>query len=166
MRLLDSPERAALAHRSGVTRLLMLALPEAVRHLSQALKQDRSLDPARLHYSQWSPTRPLPEWSLVLPNRRDAAFDMELIARCMARLGVDNLPPVRDEATFLARVERLKPLLDPAVRALANQIRILFAQHQALRAKLKGRLPLSQIEAAREIAEQCDALFYPGMVWH
>ncbi|OYZ87191.1 MAG: ATP-dependent RNA helicase HrpA [Halothiobacillus sp. 24-54-40] len=166
VRLLDSPERAALAHRSGVTRLLMLALPEAVRHLSQALKQDRSLDPARLHYSQWSPTRPLPEWSLVLPNRRDAAFDMELIARCMARLGVDNLPPVRDEATFLARVERLKPLLDPAVRALANQIRILFAQHQALRAKLKGRLPLSQIEAAREIAEQCDALFYPGMVWH
>ncbi len=166
VRLLDSPERAALAHRSGVTRLLMLALPEAVRHLSQALKQDRSLDPARLHYSQWSHARPLPELSFVLPNRRDAAFDMELMARCVARLGFDGQPPVRDEATFLARVAQIKPTLDPAVRALANQMRILFAQHQALRAKLKGRLPLSHIEAAREIAEQCDALFYPGMLWH
>jgi ATP-dependent helicase HrpA len=166
VRLLDSPERAVLAHQSGVTRLLMLALPDAVRHLSQALKQDRSLDAARLQYSQWSATRPLPELGFVLPNRRDTAFDLALIARSIHRLGVESLPPVRDEACFQARVAQIKPMLDPAVRALANQIRLLFAQHQALRAKLKGRLPLSQIEAAREIAEQCDALFYPGMLIH
>jgi len=166
VRLLDGPERALLAHRSGVTRLLLLALPEAVRHLSQALKQDRSLDAARLQVTQWHHARPLPEFGLVLPNRRDAAFDWELIARSIARLGIDDLPPVRDEATFQARIERIKPQLDPTVRALALQIRSLFAQHQALRAKLKGRLPLSHIEAAREIAEQFDALFYPGMLWH
>jgi ATP-dependent helicase HrpA len=166
VRLLDSPERAALAHKSGLTRLLMLALPEAVRHLSQALKQDRSLDAARLQYSQWSHTRPLPEWHFVLQSRRDTAFDLALIARAITHLGVDNAPSVRDEASFQARVVHIKPLLDPAVRLLANQIRLLFAQHQTLRAKLKGRLPLSQIEAAREIAEQCDALFYPGMLIH
>ncbi len=166
VRLFDSPERAALAHRSGVIRLLLIALGEQIRHLSQYLKQERSLDPARLQYSQWSSTRPLPAFGLILPQRRDAAFDLELIARSVAKLAVDDLPCIRDESTFRARVESLKPRLDDAVRQLAAQIRTLFAQHQVLRAKLKGRLPLSQIEAAREIAEQFDLLFYPGMIWN
>jgi ATP-dependent helicase HrpA len=165
VRLFDSAERAVLAHRSGVVRLLLIALGEQVRHLGQYLKQERSLDPARLQYNQWSSRRPLPSYGLVLPNRRDAAFDLELIARGVARLAVDDLPSVRDEATFRARVDALKPRLDETVRQLATQVRTIFAQHQALRAKLKGRLPLSQIEAAREIAEQFDLLFYPGMIW-
>lgn len=165
VRLFESAERAALAHRSGVVRLMLIALGEQVRHLGQFLKQERSLDPARLQYSQWSSHRPLPPFGLMLPNRRDTAFDLELMARSIARLAVDDLPPVRDEATFRARVDALKPRLDEAVRQLAAQVCMVFAQHQALRAKLKGRLPLSQIEAAREIAEQFDLLFYPGMIW-
>ncbi len=164
--LLDDPDRASAAHRVGVTRLLMLALPEQVRHLGQFLKQERALDPARLQYSQLGSRRPLPELSLVLPNRRDTAFDTELLARAVAGLAVDDRPPVRDPATFAERVEWLRPRLDAAVRQLADQLRTLFAQHQALRARLKGRLPLSQIEAAREVAEQLDALIYPGFIWH
>ena len=165
VRLLDTPARAALAHRSGVTRLLLLALPELVRHLSQALKQNRSLDAARLHYGQLA-ARPLPEFGLVLPHRRDAAFDIELIARSVAALAVDDLPAVRDEATFAARVESLRAHLADAVLARAEALRLRLAAHQILRQQIKGRLPLSQIEAAREIAEQCDAVFYPGMIWY
>ncbi|MHB1229635.1 MAG: ATP-dependent RNA helicase HrpA [Halothiobacillus sp.] len=164
--LLDSLARAAGAHRSGVTRLLLLALPEQVRHLTQYLKQERSLDAARLQYAQWSVNRPLPEFGLVLPSRRDTAFDAELIARAVAQLAVDGQPRVRDAVTLAARVLLLKSALDEVVRQLASQTRQVFTQHQTLRGKLKGRLPLSQIEAAREIAEQFDALFYPGMLWH
>ncbi len=165
VRLLDSPERAALAHRSGVTRLLLLALPELVRHLSQALKQDRRLDAARLHYGQWTARR-LPEFGLVLPTRRDAAFDAELIARSVAECAVDDRPAVRDAALFSARVEALRPVLAEAVMTRAEAVRQRFAAHQTLRQRLKGRLPLSQIEAAREMVEQFDALLYPGMIWH
>ncbi|ANJ67729.1 ATP-dependent RNA helicase HrpA [Halothiobacillus diazotrophicus] len=164
--LLDDAERALAAHRAGVTRLLMLALPEQVRHLMQYLKQERALDPARLQYSQLSHRRPLPEQGLVLPNRRDVAFDTEIVARAVAGLAVDDRPPVRDASGFAERVEWLRPRLDEAVRQLAEQLRGLFAQHQALRARLKGRLPLSQIEAAREVAEQFDALIYPGFIWY
>lgn len=166
VRLFDSAERAVLAHRSGVVRLLLIALGEQVRHLAQYLKQERSLDPARLQYSQWTNRRPLPSCGLVLPHRRDAAFDLALIARSIARLVVDEAPAVRDKATFQARVDALKPQLDDRVRQLAAQVRTLFAQHQALRTQLKGRLPLSHIEAAREIAEQFDVLFYPCMIWN
>lgn len=165
VRLLDSPERAAMAHRSGVTRLLMLALAETVRHLSQTLKQDRSLDAARLHYGQWR-ARPLPEFGLVLPTRRDAAFDAELIARSVAALAVDEQPAVRTADAFSARVEALRPRLVDAVLLRAEAVRQRFAAHQTLRQRIKGRLPLSQIEAAREMVEQFDALFYPGMIWH
>ncbi|WP_407276098.1 ATP-dependent RNA helicase HrpA [Halothiobacillus sp. DCM-1] len=164
VRLLDTPARAAYAHRAGVTRLLLLALPELVRHLGQMLKQDRTLDAARLHYGQW-PVRPLPEFGLVLPARRDAALDFEVIARSVAELAVDEQPLVRDAATFAERVERLRPALADAVMARAEAVRLRWAAHQKLRQQIKGRLPLSHIEAAREIAEQCDALFYPGMIW-
>lgn len=165
VRLLDTPARAEFAHRSGVTRLLLLALPDLVRHLSQALKQDRRLDAARLQYGQWS-ARALPEFGLVLPTRRDTAFDVELIARSVAALAVDDLPAVRSTEAFAARVERLRPALADAVMARADAVRERLAAHQKLRQRLKGRLPLSHIEAAREIVEQCDALFYPGMIWH
>jgi len=164
--MLDSPDTRALAERAGLTRLLLLAQAEGVRHLTQTLKQDRGLGPARLQYAQLKAHRTLPRFGLKLPNKDETAFNEQLIATACARIGLDEQPPVRTEAQFEQRLQAVLPELHDETMKLAEHIRKVLDQQHKLRMAIKGRLPLSKIEAAREVGEQLDALIFPGFIWH
>ncbi|HHO70249.1 MAG TPA: DUF3418 domain-containing protein, partial [Halothiobacillus sp.] len=77
-----------------------------------------------------------------------------------------ELATIDNAERFAEKRKQLEQALPDMANALAKQVSEILALHHALRVKLKGRLPLSMIEAAREIAEQLDGLVYQGFVWH
>ncbi|MFO7582432.1 ATP-dependent RNA helicase HrpA [Guyparkeria sp.] len=163
--LVDDPERARLIHETGVIRLMLLNRAQMVRQAESDLRGDRSLDTVRLHYSRLKSPRPIPTEGMQRPGRADRAFDQELIFRAAWQLAVAGEPPVRDPDTFRERLARLDGELPHRAMELAQQVRTILERQHQLRRQLGGRLPLSVIEAAREIGEQIDLLVHPGMVW-
>ena len=163
--LIDDPEHARLVHETGVVRLMLLARAQQVRQAESDLRADRSLDTVRLHYSRLKATRPLPQEGMHRPKRADRAFDQELVFRAAWELAVAGKPPVRDAETFRERLERLDHALGERAGTLAQEIKHILERQHRLRRQLSGRLPLSVIEAAREVGEQLDLLIHPGFVW-
>ncbi len=163
--LLDDPERARLVHDTGVVRLMLLARAQMVRQAESDLRGDRSLDTVRLHYSRLKSPRPIPAEGMQRPNRADRALDQELIFRAAWQLAVANEPPIRDAETFRQRLARLDGELPHLAMERAQQIKSILEQQHRLRRQLSGRLPLSVIEAAKEIGDQIDMLVHPGMIW-
>ena len=163
--LIDDPERARLVHEAGVVRLLLLARPQQVRQVESDLRADRSLDTVRLHYSRLKTSRPLPAEGMHRPRRADRTFDQELIFRATWQLAIAGEPPVRDAETFQERLGRLDHGPGERVAALAQSVKAILEQQHRLRRQLGGNLPLSVIEAAREIGEQLDLLVHPGFIW-
>ncbi|MFW5954302.1 MAG: ATP-dependent RNA helicase HrpA [Guyparkeria sp.] len=163
--LVDDPERARLIHEAGVVRLMLLARAQMVRQAESDLRGDRSLDTVRLNYSRLKSPRPIPSEGMQRPQRADRAFDQELVFRAAWQLAVADQPPVRDPDTFRERLARLDGELPGRAMELAQQLRAILERQHQLRRQLGGRLPLSVIEAAREIGDQLDLLVHPGMIW-
>jgi len=163
--LIDDPERARRVHEAGVVRLMLLARAQMVRQAESDLRGDRSLDTVRLHYSRLKSPRPIPAEGMRASQRADRAFDQELIFRAAWELAVAGEPPIRDPDTFRACLARLDGELPRRAMALAQRIRAILEHQHRLRRQLSGRLPLSVIEAAKEIGDQIDLLVHPGLIW-
>ncbi|WP_322521644.1 ATP-dependent RNA helicase HrpA [Guyparkeria halophila] len=163
--LIDDPERARRIHEAGVVRLMLLGRAQMVRQAESDLRGDRSLDTVRLHYSRLKSPRPIPAEGMQASRRADRAFDQELIFRAAWELAVADQPPIRDPDTFRQRLARLDGELPRRAMALAQRIKAILEHQHRLRRQLSGRLPLSVIEAAKEIGDQIDLLVHPGMIW-
>ncbi len=164
LRVMDSPEAAGRATRLGLARLLLLRLRPEVKTLERQLPGIQTLC---LHYSQVraQPAAALcPRLPAHWPHTACEQLKMQLILAAAARTAIDGQPPVREAAAFNQRVALLRSALPEALDRLCREVAEVLSLHHELRTRLKGRLPLSWIEAAADMAEQCDALIYKGFV--
>jgi ATP-dependent helicase HrpA len=141
--LLDTRERAEIATRAGVLRLIALALKDALARLD---KPGPGFAQAALLLRTAIPTDRL--LADVVASIRDRAF-----------LGDDPLP--RNERAFAEQVRRARTRLpavsDSAFRLLAT----IATAHGALTQRL-NRLPGALARVAAEVRAQRDALVHPG----
>ncbi|TCO99885.1 DUF3418 domain-containing protein [Uruburuella suis] len=137
LRLFDTPEAAAAAHRQGSIALMALQLKEQVKDLNKGLPD-------------FTPTAMLLK-HLGVDNLRE---DITAAVLDRALMGEDT--PPRDEKAFKEQIKRARSRL-PAVKEALNRYLLATAQaYSELNSKI-GRHPL-----AHTLRSQLEALIYPG----
>lgn len=146
--LFDSAEKAAQAHLKGLRQLLLIQLPSPVRHLQQTLSNKAKL---AMYYNPWGKVDDLIQDCVV------AALNQLIEEQGGAMAS-------RDADAFLRLYEQARAELNDRVTAIAQRVEPCLILSQAIRKRLKGRVPLDQIQAHGDIAQQLDQLVYPGFV--
>ncbi len=140
LRLEPDADGARHLHCAGLRRLFLLGAHRIVRDLRRQLPD---IEHACLHYAALGSC--------------DALRD-QILAAAAERIFLRETPWPRDAGAFEARLEAGRPRLTATAMELAQlAARILAGWHQ-LRRQLDGDLPLSWIEAARDIRDQLDHL--------
>ena len=137
LRLFDTPEAAAAAHRQGSIALMALQLKEQVKDLNKGLPDFTQTAMLLKH--------------LGVDNLRE---DITAAVLDRALMGEDT--PPRDEKAFKEQIKRARSRL-PAVKEALNRYLLATAQaYSELNSKI-GRHPL-----AHTLRHQLEALIYPG----
>ena len=145
--LFDSPAQAEQAHRLGVQRLILQALPEQAKYLRQKLP---ALQEAAIYYRELGTQQQLTEDVLL------AAIDQTFLPEGT------TLP--RDPAELQARIEAGRGDLVAAAQQLAQQVLVILKAWHGLQKRLKGRIDLSQAVAMNDIRSQLEQLVFKGFV--
>ncbi|MDD3519369.1 MAG: ATP-dependent RNA helicase HrpA, partial [Chromatiales bacterium] len=140
--LCDAPAAAAHTHRAGLRRLFMLRLREPVKYLQRHLPGIQSMC---LQYASVDRCETLKE---------------DLIFAAVERAAM-QAPWPRERETFDARCDEAAARVVAEANDLCALAARILERHHAVRARLKGSLPLSWIEAAADMRDQLDHLVYP-----
>ncbi|WP_018175187.1 MULTISPECIES: ATP-dependent RNA helicase HrpA [unclassified Thioalkalivibrio] len=139
LELEPDPARATRAHRAGLRRLFLLGARKTARDLRRQLPE---IERACLNYSTLGSCEALR--NQVLEAAADRVFLTELWPR--------------DAEAFRERLEASLPEFSPTVMELSRLTAEILRHWHDLRTRLQGDLPLSWIEAARDIRGQLEAL--------
>ncbi|MCG5513823.1 ATP-dependent RNA helicase HrpA [Ectothiorhodospira shaposhnikovii] len=140
--LADSPARAGQIHRAGLRRLFMLGAREPVKYLYRNLPDIQRLC---LQYN---------------PVDRCEALKDDLVFAAVERVFMAEPWPT-DAEGFRQRLEAGRGELVATANALCALAGEILAVYQRIRARLKGALPLSWVEAAGDIRDQLEHLIHP-----
>ena len=145
LRLLDTPAKAERAMPLGLRRLYQQRLKEEIQYLYKKLP---GMQQQCLQFS------PLGSCNRLKDDIIEAAIDRVLVAagRPRDKLAFENI---------LAAGRRQVVAEATEIAAFTGQI---LARYNAIRQRLKGDLPLSWIEAVKDINDQLAHLIYPGFV--
>lgn len=144
LQLFDAPEAAAQAHRDGVRKLLMLQIPSPIKYLQQKLSNKAKL---ALYFNPWGKVE-------------------ALIEDCVAA-AIDNLVDttvIRSAEAFADALTRVRAELHDEVERVALAVEQILTTHHGLQKRLKGKIPLDQVQAHGDIKDQLAKLVYPGFV--
>jgi len=142
--LFDSAEAARYKHHFGVRKLVLLNAPSPIKHLQKSLSNKAKL---AMYFNPWGKVE-------------------ALIDDCVAA-GVDALLDdfdVRDPQQFEQAVAHVKGNLNAQVESIASAVEQILTIHNQLQKRLKGKMPLDQIQSYGDIKAQLQALIYPGFV--
>jgi ATP-dependent helicase HrpA len=155
VRVLDSAEAAARAHRAGLRRLVMLSVGRELRALRRSLTDLHGL---RLWYAR-AADGPAPP-----PVEPPAALEDELVALIVDRAFLGDREPVRGVQAFEACLangrERLAPV---AGETLALATEILRRNHE-VRSSLAGRIPAAWLPSVQDVRAHVGRLVYRGFL--
>jgi len=140
LRLEPDPDSARHLQRGGLRRLFLLGCHRIVRDLRRQLPE---IQHACLHYAALGGC--------------DALRD-QILAAAAERVFLAQTPWPRDAQRFEARLEAGRAELTPAAMELSRRAARILADWHSLRRRLDGDLPLSWIEAARDIRDQLEHL--------
>jgi ATP-dependent helicase HrpA len=146
LRLLDSPERAALALRAGLHRLIILRLRDKLKYLKRNLP---GLQTMGLHF-------------VTLGSHDELRDDLINAIVAHAFLGDDPLP--RDQSAFESCFEQGKSRLLAVANELSEVVGQILETYHQVRKLLNGDIPLGWQEAVADIHEQLDSLIYKGFI--
>jgi ATP-dependent helicase HrpA len=156
IRVLDAEHTAAAAMRAGLRRLIMLTLAQDLRYLRRNLP---GLDRMRLQYAKAPRPAPAAERDGTPPDLAD-----ELVALILDLTFTEGQPPLRDQASFEARIGACKGrLLPTAGEVCALAARILEA-YQQLRRRLDGITQVNWMPSVLDLRAQLDALVFRGFL--
>jgi len=153
IQVLDSPESAELAGRAGLRRLFMLSLGAEMRRLRQGLP---ALARMRLQYAL---APPAPEDDGPAPDLAD-----ELLALILDLTFTQGQPPIRDQATFAARLAAHRGRLATVAGEVARLACGILGQYQALRKRLADITQVHWLDAVKDVRAQLDGLVFRGVL--
>ncbi|NLY59568.1 MAG: ATP-dependent RNA helicase HrpA, partial [Gammaproteobacteria bacterium] len=145
--LFDNPLQAEQAHRLGVQRLLLQAMPEQARFLRQKLP---AVKEAALYYRELGNQQQLTEDILL------AAIDRVCLPEG------SELPRTPEQLQALAQQGRAE--LVPAAEQLAAQVLAILKSWHGLQKRFKGRIDLAHAIAMNDVRSQLDQLIFKGFV--
>jgi ATP-dependent helicase HrpA len=145
--LFDNPLQAEQAHRLGVQRLLLQAMPEQARFLRQKLP---AVKEAALYYRELGNQQQLTEDILL------AAIDRVCLPEG------SELPRTPEQLQALAQQGRAE--LVPAAEQLAAQVLAILKNWHGLQKRFKGRIDLAHAIAMNDVRSQLDQLIFKGFV--
>jgi ATP-dependent helicase HrpA len=145
LRLQDTPEAASQAHRGGVRRLLMLALPDQAKEVRN---KRPGLDRLTLLYGG------VGSGDELRSDLQAAVFDQVFLSELVPR----------DPDTFERLRDAHRGELIDAADALIETLTGILERHHALRKRLNERAPLAEMAARQDIDEQLTRLIYPGFI--
>ncbi|MBB1126694.1 ATP-dependent RNA helicase HrpA [Thiospirillum jenense] len=154
VRVLDSEANAQRAMRAGLRRLFLLGLANEIRQLRRELPAVNQL---RLQYAK----------APQLINNTASEFDLldELLARSIELTFVDNLPPVRDRATFEQRLQTNQPRLMTVTREVWALVTDILSRYQQVRQQLADITQINWLSAVRDMQQQLDGLVFRGCLY-
>ena len=147
LRLFDDIERAAASMRPGLRRLIMGELGQEIRYL------DKNLPDIQRLYLLFSPigSAAVLKEDIILAS----------IEQCFLDEGTTSL---RDEKSFADLIAARRGGFVAEANRVCGQLAEILRLHSEVRGRLNEELPLSWIEAGRDIQDQINALVYPGFL--
>ncbi|GAA4903491.1 ATP-dependent RNA helicase HrpA [Ferrimonas pelagia] len=146
VKLFDSEEKAAVAHRAGLRKMLLINVPNPVKYLQQKLPNKSKL---AMYFN------PFGRVDLLIADCIDAGIDQILATH---NLGVSN------EQSFTLAKERVRADLGDTVVAIGTKVEAVLTAWGAIRKKLKGKITLDMAFAMSDVQVHLERLVYKGFV--
>lgn len=144
IQLFDNAERAAQAHRLGLRRLIWLNVPSPVRYLRDNLPNKSKL---AMYFNPWG------KIDALIEDCIGAAIDSLLTSL-----------PVTTEAEFTAAVDRVRAELNDTTLRIAQQVESCLVLSHDIQKRLKGKVPLDQVQSYNDIKGHLQRLVFKGFV--
>ncbi len=165
LRVLDSEEAAANAHRAGLRRLLMLSMPQDLRYLRKNLP---GLNSMRLQYAK-APAREVGSVKGEVRSKGGkalAAGDLsdELVALILDRTFFTDRPRITDAAGFEARIAAHKSDMMETANQVCKLAADALSVYQRLRKQVDGLTQINWLASVQDIKAQLDGLVYKGFL--
>jgi ATP-dependent helicase HrpA len=159
--LLDTQEQAATHTHQGLRRLFMLAEVDMVKYLGKNMP---NITQMCLHYSNVAPAPFSDEAeSLVSPCEQ---LKTDLINLAIDRCFLNDDPIIRSKQAFETQLADNRSELIQIANDLCRQIAKPLKEYHAIAKRLGSDIPLSGLNAAKDIREQLDHLLYQGFAHH
>ena len=155
LKVLDARQNAQRAHRAGVRRLLMLALPKEMRYLRRNLP---GLQQMELKYSKVA-AAPV-GWE----TPGGTGVEEELMALIVDLTFLEGLPEIRSEQRFLERIQARKGGLMIQAEEAGRLLEEILTAYQQLRKKLAATTQIAWVDSLTDIRQQLDRLIYRGFL--
>jgi ATP-dependent helicase HrpA len=144
--LLETADKARAANRSGIARLVRLALKDQVRALERTLTPSKPLALAYLAYGSGDQLRE----SLLRASIDRAVWADEA--------------PIRDRKAFDARLQQVRARLQIVGQEYLRLAEEILSAAQALRRELDGPRGKAFKHAGQDMGRQLQALLFPGFM--
>ncbi|CUS48916.1 ATP-dependent helicase HrpA [Idiomarinaceae bacterium HL-53] len=144
IRVFDSEEKARLAHRKGVLKLLYLQCASPVKYLQQSLPEKAKL---AMYFNPWGKIEALIEDCIY------AAID--------SLVGVEDIV---SEVQFNEALHGIKGELNEKTLGIAKDVQMCLWLGHEINKKTKGKIPLAQARSYADIKEHLETLIFPGFV--
>ena len=157
VRVLDSEHSARAAHREGLRRLLMLALPRQIRFLR---KQLPNLERMRLQYAKV----PAATGTRGATPGAPRGIEDELVFLAVDLTFLEDRPDVRDGEAFARRVADCKAGLAEMSGVAAERVGRILDRYQEARKALSAITAVNWLPSLRDMQQQLDGLVYQGFL--
>jgi ATP-dependent helicase HrpA len=144
IQLFDNAERAAHAHRLGLRRLVWLNVPSPVRYLRDNLPNKSKL---AMYFNPWG------KIDALIEDCIGAAIDSLLESR-----------PITTETEFAAAVDNVRAELNDTTLRIAQQVESCLVLSHDIQKRLKGKVPLDQVQSYNDIKSHLQRLVFKGFV--
>ncbi len=158
--LMDTQTQASEFTKKGLRRLFMLAQADSVKYLYKHLPDIQRMC---LHYTNVPPA-PFSEDSANSKITPSEQLKTDLIAVAFDRCFIFDQAPILNKADFEQRLETKRSELILTATELAKQVAKPLAEYHAIAKRLSGKMPITALNAIKEIREQLNHLLYQGFV--
>jgi ATP-dependent helicase HrpA len=151
LRVLDSAEKAAAAHRQGLRRLFLIGLGPTARYLKKNLPdlQRMALQYARAEARTQGPHKDLQQALIEL-----------VIDRCF----IEGQGPIRDAPAFSRSLQQGQQTLMAQAGELCGLVADILEVYQRVRQLLAARNEINWLESLNDMRQQLNRLVYRGFL--
>jgi ATP-dependent helicase HrpA len=158
--LMDTQTQAEDFTQKGLRRLFMLAQADSVKYLHKHLPDIQKMC---LHYTNVPPA-PFSDATQDSKMSPSEQLKTDLIHVAFDRCFIFNQAPIRTKQDFEQRLETKRSELVMIATELAKQVAKPLAEYHAVAKRLSGKMPMTALNAVKEIREQLNHLLYQGFV--
>ncbi|MFW5450433.1 MAG: ATP-dependent RNA helicase HrpA [Methylophagaceae bacterium] len=160
--LMDTQQQASNFTAKGLRRLFMLEQADSVKYLDKNLPNIQQMC---LHYAN-VPPGPFEDNQLLDNKTPCEQLKTDLIHIAFDRCFLLDQETINSQQQFEQRLESHRSELITIAADLAKQIAKPLAEYHAVAKRLSGKMPLTALNAVKDIKQQLNHLLYQGFTHH